>query len=299
MSRWSFISNPETVGRFALPVTLVLIILLAYDLARLTWNLIPLPDTLAPSSVGSGAAPSTAEPLEPVVDYAIIASWHLFGERDASKPSPAPLAVPETRLNLRLAGIFFSANPAKARALVAEPGGQELSYSVGDRLPGGVKLEQILRDRIILSRNGVLESLRLPKDTLASDARPTNSARSLPQIRSAAANNTPIDASSIANRLRREVVERPQALEDLAFASPYQQDGQFIGFRLRPGRDRKLFQQLGLRSGDIVTEINGLRLTSPTQGLTLFQELLNAEQIAVQVLRNGAEIPLVFALNAN
>ncbi|NJN46977.1 MAG: type II secretion system protein GspC [Candidatus Competibacteraceae bacterium] len=298
MSQWSLFSNPETVGRFALPVTLILIILLAYDLARLTWDFLPVPESLAPSLLESDAAGSLTVNTEPVVDYTVIASWHLFGELDESKPPPATLAVPETRLNLRLAGIFYSANPSKALALVAESGGRELTYTVGDRLPGGVRLEQILSDRIILSRNGVLESLRLPKDTIGgSTARAASTPA--PQTGLAPASDAPIDASTIASRLRREVVERPQVLEDLAFASPYQQDGQFIGFRLRPGRDRKLFQQLGLRPGDIVTEINGLRLTSPTQGLTLFQELLNTDQIAVQVLRNGAEIPLIFALNAN
>ncbi len=106
-----------------------------------------------------------------------------------------------------------------------------------------------------------------------------------------------IDASAVAERLRGEVMTRPQALEDIAFASPYVQNGQFIGFRLRQGRDQKLLRQLGLNSGDVVTEINGSRLNSPAQGLTLLQEVLSADRINVRVLRNGAEIPLTFSLS--
>jgi general secretion pathway protein C len=85
-------------------------------------------------------------------------------------------------------------------------------------------------------------------------------------------------------------------LEDVAFASPYILNGQFLGFRLRPGRDRQLMQQLGLSNGDVITEVNGSRLNNPMQGFAMLQELTRAERISVRVLRNGAEIPLAFSL---
>ena len=87
-----------------------------------------------------------------------------------------------------------------------------------------------------------------------------------------------------------------RALEDVAFASPYILNGQFLGFRLRPGRDRQLMQQLGLSNGDVITEVNGSRLNNPMQGFAMLRELTRAERISVRVLRNGAEIPLAFSL---
>jgi general secretion pathway protein C len=92
------------------------------------------------------------------------------------------------------------------------------------------------------------------------------------------------------------MMTRPQALEDIAFASPYLQNGQFVGFRLREGRDPKLLGQLGLRGGDVVIEINGSRLSSPVQGLTLVREVLGADQVNVRVLRGGVQVPLTFSL---
>jgi general secretion pathway protein C len=302
MRRWALLDSPETLGRLAVPVNVLLVILVAHGLARLTWMLLPAggPPVLPQSAPQTTAAVSTA--LSEATDYAVIADWHLFGRPNAAVPVPTPArSVPETRLNLRLAGVFFAENSAKGRALIAEAGGQELSYAVGDRLPGGARLEQILRDQVILSRRGALETLRLPQETSLNSAAADNAA-ALPTAQSAAAppdnGNTPIDASALVGRLREDATTRPQALEDLAFASPYQQDGQFIGFRLRPGRDRKLMAQLGLRPGDVVTEVNGVRLVDPAQGLTVMQELLNADQIAIQVLRDGTEIPLTFALSA-
>jgi general secretion pathway protein C len=65
-----------------------------------------------------------------------------------------------------------------------------------------------------------------------------------------------------------------------------------------PGRDQQLLRQLGLRGGDIITQVNGVRLDSPSQGVTLLQEVLDADQVAIQVQRAGTEIPFTFLLNA-
>jgi general secretion pathway protein C len=107
-----------------------------------------------------------------------------------------------------------------------------------------------------------------------------------------------IDASPIATHFRHKITTHPQGLEDLALATPYVQSGQFRGFRLRPGRDRELLTRLGLRAGDVITAVNGTRLNDPSQGLGILQQLVSANQVNVQVLRNGAEIPLTFILNS-
>ena len=72
-------------------------------------------------------------------------------------------------------------------------------------------------------------------------------------------------------------------------------NGQLQGYRVYPGRDRRAFASLGLRPGDLVTEINGIRLNNPTQGLEVFSSLANASQVNVTVERNGS--PLVLNLD--
>lgn len=106
-----------------------------------------------------------------------------------------------------------------------------------------------------------------------------------------------IDATAVAQQLRDEAAARPQVLENIAFASPYVQNGQFIGFRLRPGRDRELMRRLNLNSGDVITEVNGTRINNPMQGFAILREVLSADRINVRVLRDGTEIPLLFSLN--
>lgn len=326
--------RPDGWPRIAVAaVNVILVIALARSLAGLTLAILighSPPSANAP--LLAGPAPGSDNPANPrPADYAAIGAWHLFGQVETGQPAPAsPAPAPATSLNLRLVGIFFMERGGdRALALIAEGNGLERGYRIGESLPGGARLQRIQRDHVIVSRSGREEALNLPKlgetapkgpppampPTLPPDAlpdlpteppldmppdAPPDEPQEIPEPppEPAASRTSPmIDASALAQRVRGAMMTRPRALEDIAFASPYIQNNQFIGFRLRQGRDQKLFRQLGLNSGDVVTEINGNRLNNPVQSLSLLQEVLNADQVSVRVLRHGAEIPLNFSLS--
>jgi general secretion pathway protein C len=313
-------SRPDAWLRaVAVSVNAILVIALAHALAGLTaailWSRLPLPVKAVTSALPDPFSSEIA--IAQPTDYAAISAWHLFGRMEAPQTVEAPPApMPTTPLNLRLAGVFFVERGGdRALALIAEGNGMERGYRIGESLPGGARLDQIQRDSVVVSRGGRREVLNLPrledagKMPVSEDmapAMPAEPAMPMPMPMPAEPGMMPepatfheprpIDATAVAARLRGAVSNRPQGLEDIAFASPYVQNGQFLGFRLRPGRDRQLMQQLGLNSGDVITEVNGSRLNNPMQGLAVLQELLHAERVSVRVLRNGAEIPLAFSL---
>lgn len=288
--------RPEQLARLAPWITLALVIVLAFQAARITWTLMPLPTVDAPA-ISRIASPSRGQTQDS--DYQSIADWHLFGEITTT-PIAAPPPVteaPETKLDLKLVGILHSDEDRQARAIIGQRGEPELVYKVGDSIGTGVSLASIEQNRVILSRGGKLEALSLPADTDPS-ARALNALPSSLPGAVSAEDESAVNASEVAARIRQQLEEDPgSALAEIALANPYVQDGRFIGFRLRPGRDRRLLGRLGLRSGDVITEVNGNRLSSPAEGLALLQGLLNADQIAVKVLRNGEEIPFTFYLN--
>ncbi len=294
--------HPEVGLRVAVVVVnACLVIALAYTLAGLVLAFLFSPSERLTATTASVPAPSNREAvITAPTDYAAIAAWHLFGRLETGRPvEPPPAPLPITPLNLRLVGVFFiERGNDRALALIAEGSGQEHSYRVGASLPGGARLEQVQRDHVVVSRNGRQEVLNLPKlgdanSTLLPASPPVPEREPSPV---SALDPSVIDASVIAQRLRGQMATRPQALEDIAFASPYVQNGRFLGFRLRPGRDQQLLRQLGLNNNDVITEINGSRLNHPMQGLALLQDVMNADQVSVRVLRNGAEIPLTFSL---
>ena len=299
---WLALSHYEAWQRPAVTVvTVILVLALAHSLAGLTMAVLSGQSSPVGTPAPAQSSAHRANGIQPDAD-AVIAGWHLFGRVETGQPPPpVPAAIPVTPLNLRLAGVFFAERSnQQALALIAEGGGLERGYRVGELLPGGARLEQVQRDHVLVSRNDQQEALYLPKLNesgrapaplmIPAAAEPESSPEAAVQV---------IDASAIASRLRGEIATRPQALEDIAFASPYLQNGQFVGFRLRPGRDRQLFQQLGFTGGDVLTEINGTRLNSAAQGLMMLQELTSATRIDVRVLRNGAEVPLTFSLNGS
>ena len=297
--------RPEFLAWLSSPVNILVIILVAYNLAKLTWNLAPMPTSTSSDQINFNSPPTQTKNIDSTEnsDYTAIANWHLFGKVIEQRPTPQPIInAPETRLNLKLAGIFYSQDNGKAIAIIAEGNSPERGYTIGEMLTGGVRLEQILRDKVILSRNEQLETLSLPIESQSGSSSSVAAQRASPQVSILQTTNDTqgeaqtVNAGAIASQLREAVATRPDALQDLAFANPYVQNGQFIGFSLRPGRNRQLLGQLGLRNGDVITEINGTALDNPAQGFTLLQEMMQADQITAKILRNGVEIPFTFQM---
>jgi len=68
---------------------------------------------------------------------------------------------------------------------------------------------------------------------------------------------------------------------------PQLQNGKTIGFRLVELDRGSLLEQIGLRVGDLVVEINQVELNSPEKALQIFQQVREASNISVGLVRNG------------
>ncbi len=91
---------------------------------------------------------------------------------------------------------------------------------------------------------------------------------------------------------REKMMADPSKLMEIASAQPYTKDGQLIGFRVRAGKRRRVFRQLGLRNGDIVKEVNRIVIDSPEKGIMLMSELSGASDLSITVLRGKREVQL-------
>ena len=91
---------------------------------------------------------------------------------------------------------------------------------------------------------------------------------------------------------REQVMANPAKLMEVATAEPFSKDGNFLGFRVSPGKQRRFFRQLGLRNGDVVKEVNGIQMDSPEKGLMLMSELSGASDLNITVLRGTRDVQL-------
>lgn len=283
----------ERYGR-ALPglVELVLVVLLAHTAASLAWKLIPAPEDAGwKAPIASRAsAKSFAAPQGPNVEG--IAAAHLFGEYQApADPVLSELsAAPDTRLDLTLLGILSATAERGSRALIGSSNGDEKPYAVGDDVVRGVSLQAIFPDRVILSRAGQLETLRLNKDA----ATPLAAVAASTESDSGAVG---ADTTAMLSTIRQELLNDPTKAAEYIRVQPASNGGQLRGYRLYPGRNRNAFTAAGLRPGDLVTQVNGIQLNDANTALQMLGQLSQANSLTVVVERGGE--PQTLSVNFN
>lgn len=274
-------------------VNVILVILLAWLLATLSWQLLPQPT----NTVLVAPTPSSVNRAKPQ-DLSHLTRYPLFGKVE-STATPAPIAVteaPKTQLNVRLTGLVAVPAKPEAGTAVIEHRGTEASYAVGDMLDGTrAKLHQVLDDRVLLEQNGRFETLMLDgvEFTRIAQANAGLGREDNPEL---AATQEPIlIAQPIATGFnnpelqaqREEIMAEPMKFFDYVRVTPVQRDGQLAGYRLMPGKDAAMFQQLGFQQGDLAIEINGVPLNDIQQAGRIINDLREASEAAIKIEREG------------
>ncbi|ROQ21620.1 type II secretion system protein C (GspC) [Marinimicrobium koreense] len=311
---------PSGVWRFGAKFLIVL--WLSYTLAQLLWVLIPAPEIpkaqVAPNAVTSERSGGSAR----AVDIAALASLNIFGEASAdeepgaldgeaagpaSGPSIEDQAV-DTDLKLVLRGVMGSNDETAARAIIAD-GKDQAIYAPGDELPvrGSVTLEKVLPLRVILNNAGRYESLWLYTDDdwssslAASQPVPDTPGRSW-EGDEEPVYDTPAETPGNTGEAPQEELEDAadevaarvgsQSLSDVVSMSIHRENGQIVGYKIRPGRDRQLFDSLGLQADDVVKAVNGVELTSPQRVMEIYREMGDARSASLLIDRDGQEVSI-------
>lgn len=251
-----------------------LALILAAQAALLVTNLAGVG---GPSVSGMGVA---LRPSGHPLDVAAIVDSHLFGRAPAASAALGTHA-PRTDLPLVLTGVIADRNPRAGMAILGPSAAAAKVYEVGDRIPGGARLKAVLARKVLLERDGRLESLALPKQ----EPLPGPTASSLPG-----------SAPMFVQRMRELVTRRPNLVADLMRPEPVFSGGRQLGYRVYPGNDPQAFTQLGFKPGDLVTAIDGTPLNDPAQDQQILNTLGSSSQASVTVLRNGRQRVLTLNL---
>jgi general secretion pathway protein C len=274
----------EHYGRWLPPLASALLVLAIGSVAaQLVWTLVPAPEAAAwrPAPV---AASTPAPGAGGGANVETIVAAHLFGQYQA--PAAANLArAPDTNLNLTLLGILAAGTAEESFALIGSQPGEEKPYSIGDDVIRGVTLQAIFPDRVILSRNGQMETLRLDKNQPSTGAGPGY----VPPVETyedEPEEHASEEVSSIAD-IREQVLQDPSRASEFIRVQPANAGGALRGYRVYPGRDRTLFAEVGLRPGDLVTAVNGIQLDDTQKALQMLNDLSRAGNVTLTVERGG------------
>lgn len=285
----------------------VLVFWLAYVLAQVVWMLIPTP-RIPVASINSLAITATPQSSsdKPNVDINQLKQLTPFGNPAAEAVkvqtlNPEQEAV-DTQLNLQLSGLVYASDEKVARAVIVSNSRQQV-YAVGDPIAdtNNATLAKILPDRVIINNNGKMEALWLFKDD------PYAPKISQPYVANTPYNNTyneqpPVYTTDVIQTATPSVDQNPvvqmgTTLSDVVAMSIERKEGQIIGYKIRPGRNAELFNNLGLQTDDVVTAVNGMPLNNPGKIMEIYRSMGSATSANLQIVRNGSTVNLDISLN--
>jgi general secretion pathway protein C len=235
--------------------------------------------------------PIELEPAKPAVYYALISKRDIFNSAPPPAPPPEVVAPVATPLKLKLWGVALNAHPRLSYSIIEDLGARKQGvYGIDAAVPGGATVKVIEWDKVILDHNGKEEVLEL-----ASKGPPVAPAKAAASAAAPAAPAAPGSGTIQATGENEFTIARSEvdsALENMSQlftqirAVPHFEGGQSIGFRLFAIRRGSLFDRIGLKNGDIITNINGTEMNDPGRAVALIQELRDATNLKVNVIRN-------------
>jgi len=218
-------------------------------------------------------------------------------------PAPAPVQqenLEATKLPLALIGTVASANPNLAWAALNHLQSREhLVVRAGDDIKGKARVERIEARRIVLHENGQLREL-----ILDDQPKPPPTAKKKPRGRK----QNRASRRAAARRAKRRQAERaapapaaaaapaeapgPNAVSKLLSevqVVPKFHDGEMVGIEVNDIQPGGLLEGLGIQSGDVITELNGVRLTNPEDSARVLAETDPSGTLSVKVLGEQGE----------
>jgi general secretion pathway protein C len=285
LERWQFVAR------------VLLVFCLTLSLARLFWLLVPNP-LITPAVVALPSAVNSNMGGGEAINIAQLKSLPVFGKVEvAAKTEGAPAApiienqAIDTHLNLILLGIIGSNDDAAARAIISSGDKQDV-YAIGSTLPvgNGVTLAKVMDNRVIINNNGQYESLWLYQNdpnapaisqTVAAPVAPQYPANPRMQMsNNGGGQDMGPDSPAMAQATR--------TLSDVVSMSIYRENGQVIGYKIRPGRDGEKFKSLGLQMDDVVTAVNGMPLSDPSKIMEVYKNMGNTTSATLEIKRSGS-----------
>ena len=209
----------------------------------------------------------------------------------------------ESKLPLRLLATMESDDPTWSMATIQDVETHRLGpYTANEQVRPGVTILAVERGRVVLLNQGRREFISLGAEPPKPEAtpkvsKPAAEPKSKPDGKSVAIDGAE-QAISCANEnsctVDRAFVEKlmanPTQLMTQARMFPVTKDGETQGFRVSGIKSGSLATMLGLKNGDVVSEINGAKLGTIDDALAMYQKLRRASHLSVTVERGGAVI---------
>jgi len=266
----------------------------------------PLIDSPATASMVAGPK------IKSYGEYAHLRSSKLFGALSSSNVAAKTVVeedLPETTLDLELLGCVASSALEPGYAIIRDRKKRsEDTYTVGDFIVADAKVEEIRDSEVVILRAGKRETLSMvfsgkgPTPArgrgLARASRPVFPASTRAARGSGEAIRVVNDNLRYINKTKfmEEASQNLASLINQVRTSPNVVDGRPSGIQVEAMGTDQISARAGIRSGDIIKSVNGVRVSSIDDILAQRDRFENAPEIRVVIERNGRHRTLVYKI---
>ncbi len=238
-----------------------------------------------------------------------IDPFKVMPQKEASKPAEPEEEV-ISPLNAVLLGTIVGSDPEWSYAIIRNNKGQTGVYRLGEEFSSGVTIARIDTDKVVVIRKGKREIIPLfekqkkgakaeerkfyPRERASSTRpRPPRSRFRTPEI-------TVVQEDE--NHFVLDAEEVQKATEDMgqlltqARIVPYVKNGETVGYKVFAVRPGSIFDKIGLKNGDVIKMVNGMKIQSPQEALELFRQLRDESEFEITIERGNEEKTLYYTL---
>ena len=198
--------------------------------------------------------------------------------------------------NFLVLGVIASGDHKAGIALIkSEASGTTFAARSGQELGPGTQITRISRDYVYFVIDGRENKVRVGEDTASSDSSSPTAYADIDHLSKGVERVG--STVRISSELREELTSRQLSRVLMqAAAMPYYEEGRLSGFKLLAIDVGSIYDKVGFKDGDIVTTVNGHKLSDVAMTIKLLQGMKDAKSADVSFRRGGAEQSLTLEI---
>lgn len=211
-----------------------------------------------------------------------IAQYHIFGS--AQKLIEIPLSSGETNLSLILNGTMSNDDEQSGLAFISNGQGEQEKFLVGDKIFNSATLKEIHTTYVVLQHNGKNERLSLRENSQSNQTNRKSIKKSPPSYLKHLSGGQQVSWQETMNQQKFDPAKISNIVGNVKLVTD--QMGNIQGIKVSNMADAGLLKQFGFKSNDIITAVNGNKV-SASNLLSIKQTLEKNPNATVTIKRNG------------
>jgi general secretion pathway protein C len=252
---------------------------------------------LAPCAISRAtereSSKNAAAAIHPFSEYAVISRRNLFGTQEPSdrqRISSDIERLRQTRLKLKLRGTISGPEDTACAVIEDASGKGQFLVKVGDAIQDAVVV-MILKGKIVLQVSGREELLEMDQWTSGLSASPPSSSSLTP----AQVDDRQQVISVKRSQIDEAIKDINQLMKQVRIIPNFNQ-GKPDGLTISGIPQDSFFSQIGLRSGDILSGVDGKAIESVDDALKLYTGMKSSSRVKLQLKRGGREEVIDYAI---